>query len=184
MKRDVGGRSAGAPRVLETVPEQFAQADDDWGMTHDESLFVVLAQSEAADHLSVVPLTEVSPDLQVEVFLDRPNRAAHQSSVGDARVITPSDHYTITRILHRDQTKEAFDKLSSQKDQFESVLGPIEWERLNNRRASRLALYHEGHIGDEKGHPELRKWAVETMIKFYTTLLEPAEQAILEAKNG
>lgn len=81
------------------------------------------------------------------------------------------------------QTKEAFAALYSQKEQFESVLGPIEWGRLDNRRASRLALYHEGHIGDEKGHPGLRKWAVETMIRFYNTLVEPAEQAILEAKN-
>lgn len=83
----------------------------------------------------------------------------------------------------RDQTKKAFDKLFAQKELFGSKLGAIEWERLNNRRASRLALYHEGYITDEKDHTELRKWAAETMVKFYKTLLEPAEKAICEAKD-
>lgn len=82
------------------------------------------------------------------------------------------------------QTKAAFDKLFSQKSQFDSQLGEVEWERLDNRRASRLALYHEGHISDERTHVELREWAVETMVKFYNVLVEPAEQAIREAKRA
>lgn len=79
----------------------------------------------------------------------------------------------------REKTKEAFDQLFGQKDQIENQAGVIEWERLDSRRASRLALYHEGQISDEKKHPELRKWAVETMVKFYHALLEPADKAIL-----
>lgn len=82
------------------------------------------------------------------------------------------------------QTKTAFAALFSRKEQFEAALGPIEWERLDNRRASRLALYHEGHIADDKGHAQLRKWAAETMVKFYNTLAKPAEKAILEAQQG
>lgn len=82
------------------------------------------------------------------------------------------------------QTKQVFDKLFAQQEQLEFTLGELVWERLDNRRASRLAIYHEGHITDETGHPELRKWAAETMVKFYNTLLEPAEKAILEVKNG
>lgn len=82
------------------------------------------------------------------------------------------------------QTKDVFDKLFEQREKFESELGEIEWERLDNRRASRLALYRGGHIAEPKEHTELRKWAAETMVKFYNTLVEPAEKAIREVKNG
>ena len=82
------------------------------------------------------------------------------------------------------KTKLVFDKLFNQREEFHSQLGEIKWERLDNRRASRLALYHEGYIVDEQGHVELRKWAAETMVKFYNTLAQPAEKAILEVRNG
>ena len=84
---------------------------------------------------------------------------------------------------NQDQTKAVFDQLFEQKDNFESLVGDIEWERLNNRRASRLALYHPGHIYEEEQHTDLRKWAVETMIKFHNALVEPADSAILAVKN-
>ena len=82
------------------------------------------------------------------------------------------------------QTKDVFDKLFEQRERFATELGEIEWERLDNRRASRLALYRGGHIAEPKEHAELRKWAAETMVKFYNTLVEPAEKAIREVKNG
>ena len=81
------------------------------------------------------------------------------------------------------QTKKVFDILYSQKSQFESQLGDIEWERLDSRRASRIAQYRDGSIIEEKDHTELRKWAVETMIKFNNVFLEPAEKAIVEIKK-
>ena len=87
-------------------------------------------------------------------------------------------------LADKEQTKAAFDKLFAQNAQFETQVGEIEWERLNNRRASRLAVYHDGHIMDEEKHAELRKWAATTMVNFYNTLVEPAEAAILEAKKA
>ena len=83
----------------------------------------------------------------------------------------------------QDQTKATFDHLYAQRDYFESQVGEIEWERLNNRRASRLAVYKDGQITDDKKHTELCRWAVETMIRFYNALLEPTEKAIGEIKN-
>lgn len=82
------------------------------------------------------------------------------------------------------QTKAVFDKLYDQKDFFEETIGDIGWERLDNRRASRIALYREGSITEEKGHTELRKWAVETMTNFYKVFVEPAEKAIIEIKTN
>ena len=86
--------------------------------------------------------------------------------------------------IDKTQTKAVFDRLFLQKDKIESVVGPIEWERLNDRRASRLAVYHEGNITDVKNHPELQKWAAEMMVKFYNTLAKPTEEAINEVKNA
>lgn len=85
---------------------------------------------------------------------------------------------------NQDQTKLVFDRLFEQKESIEKQTGPIEWERLNHRRASRLAIYHAGSITEPKGHAELRQWAVDTMIKFYNALAGPAEAAILEAKQA
>jgi len=81
------------------------------------------------------------------------------------------------------QTKQAFDTLAAQKTMLEAKTGPISWERLDNRRASRIAQYHQGQITDEANQPALCRWAVETMIKFYGALVEPADKAILDAKQ-
>jgi len=60
----------------------------------------------------------------------------------------------------------------------------MEWERLDNRRASRLAMYRDGQVIDIKSHAELQGWAVETMIKFFNIISEPAEKIIRKVKNG
>ena len=84
-------------------------------------------------------------------------------------------------LLDKDKTKFVFDELYMRKAEFESQVGEIEWERLDNRRASRLALYRDGHITDVQKHDELRHWATDNMIKFYNTLIEPTEKAIRAA---
>lgn len=81
-------------------------------------------------------------------------------------------------------TKLVFDRLMSQKGPIEAKAGPLSWERLDRKQASRVAVYHEGTIVDEKRHPALRQWAVETMVRFYHALAEPAEATILEAKEA
>lgn len=87
-------------------------------------------------------------------------------------------------LQNQEQTKAVYDRLYAQKEIFESRVGKIEWERLNNRRASRLAVYKDGQIMDNEKYPELIKWAVETMIKFYDALLMPTEKAIEEVKTA
>lgn len=77
-------------------------------------------------------------------------------------------------------TKAAFDRLAARKDEFERELGePLTWERLDNRRASRIYLAHEGHIlDDEEKLAALRTWAAPRMARFYRVLAEPADAAI------
>ena len=133
-----------------------------------------------------MPVREVSPDgVSWIVIQTLPRRGGQNGVFGFS--FTRDNRMRVELYLDlgdQSQTKAAFDNLLAQKDQIEAPAGSIEWERLNTRRASRLAQYHEGQITDEKNHAALRKWAVETMIKFYGALAEPAEKAILEAKQA
>jgi hypothetical protein len=79
------------------------------------------------------------------------------------------------------KNKRSFDRLLERKDEFELALGTISWERIDDKRASRVAMYHAGYIeDDEETLRLLRQWAVKTMIQFYETIAEPAEQILLE----
>ncbi|MEM8550243.1 MAG: DUF4268 domain-containing protein [Verrucomicrobiota bacterium] len=61
-----------------------------------------------------------------------------------------------------------FEKLNEQKDIIEKELGThLDWERLENRRASRIVLYRKGSIEDSSEVlEEIREWAIKYLIKF------------------
>lgn len=82
------------------------------------------------------------------------------------------------------QNKAIFDLLHQQAPEFEARLGKLDWERLDHRRASRIALYHPGSIQNTREHAALRRWGVETMVKMYETLAAPAEAAIRRVRQG
>lgn len=76
-------------------------------------------------------------------------------------------------------TKRIFDLILARKSELESKLGTITWERIDKKRASRIALYHKGSITDAQPQLEaLRQWAVDTAVAFYRTLTPIAEEAI------
>lgn len=67
-----------------------------------------------------------------------------------------------------DWNKATFDALLAQRDAIEREFGErLEWERLDNKRASRIALYREGTIDDhEERLAEIRSWAIDQLLKF------------------
>jgi hypothetical protein len=76
-------------------------------------------------------------------------------------------------------TKQIFDILKEHQSEIESKLGTVNWERMDDKRASRVALYHPGQITDsEEELAELRQWAVNAMIDFYNTIAPIAEKFI------
>lgn len=67
-----------------------------------------------------------------------------------------------------DQTKNKryFDRLRERASELEQQLGlPISWERLDARRASRVAVYHDVPGEDFDTDAELIEWAAQTMAR-------------------
>lgn len=62
--------------------------------------------------------------------------------------------------------KQIFDALSQEKFSLETQLGePLSWERLDDKQASRIALYREGSIEDGKSKlEEIRNWMVKKLV--------------------
>ncbi len=78
------------------------------------------------------------------------------------------------------KNKAIFDQLHAQAREIEAALEvELSWERLPERRASRIAWYRSGAITDgEKTVSEIRIWAVDAAVRFYNALAEPAEQTL------
>jgi hypothetical protein len=72
----------------------------------------------------------------------------------------------------QDKNKYVFDKLLEMKVEIENKLGdPVSWERLDNKRASRLALYIDGSIEDSGSELEtLKAWHIERLMKIKSVL--------------
>ena len=67
----------------------------------------------------------------------------------------------------KDWNKNLFDKLLEDKESIESDLQALEWERLDNRRASRIAAVRQGSIDDDEEElGEIRNWMAEKLLNF------------------
>jgi hypothetical protein len=66
-----------------------------------------------------------------------------------------------------DKNKFLFDKFAEDKEQIEREYGePLEWERLDEKRASRIAIYRPGAIdNNEEVLAEIRVWMLERLLK-------------------
>jgi hypothetical protein len=73
-----------------------------------------------------------------------------------------------------DQEKNnfVFDQLFNVKDELESALGEqLAWERLDNKRASRIALYTDGSIEDSAAELErVKDWHIDRLLKLKSIL--------------
>ena len=66
------------------------------------------------------------------------------------------------------ENKHIFDRFEDQKEPVESNLNAtLEWERLDNRRASRISIRRLGSIDDDPGAlNELQDWMIEKLLDF------------------
>ena len=60
------------------------------------------------------------------------------------------------------------ERLEEHREEIESALGEkLDWQRLENRRACRIALDRPGSIEDDADTlSEVQNWMVDTLIKF------------------
>ena len=81
------------------------------------------------------------------------------------------------------RNKQVFDQLLEDRDEIEAAVGaPLSWERLDSRRASRIALHHSGSImGAPAELEELRVWVSDAMPRLYRGLAERAESALAKS---
>ena len=68
----------------------------------------------------------------------------------------------------RDWNKTLFDQLMEQKESIESELSEsLEWERLDHRRASRIAILRQGSIDDDQETlGEIANWMIDKLLAF------------------
>ena len=69
----------------------------------------------------------------------------------------------------RDKAKneQIFDCLYQKREEIEATFGtPLSWERLDTRRACRIAVYRDGDIdADSETIAEIRRWAIEKLLR-------------------
>lgn len=82
--------------------------------------------------------------------------------------------------------KRVYDALYADHVRLESKMdADLSWERLDGKRASRIAVYHPGSITDDaETLTQVRAWALEMMPRFYEAFAEPAERALSEAEKS
>ena len=66
----------------------------------------------------------------------------------------------------QDSNKQLFDAFHSERNQIEQEIGrKLEWERLDDKRASRIALYEPGSISvTNEELSRIHKWVVTTLL--------------------
>lgn len=85
----------------------------------------------------------------------------------------------------KDRNKKLFDSLLDQKTEIEKEFGEtLSWERLDDKRACRIAAYNEGSIGAPLTlRDELRKWSIDNLLKLKKVLL-PRAKTLLNQEPG
>lgn len=76
-----------------------------------------------------------------------------------------------------DDNKSLFDYLHESKDKIEEELGyELEWARLNDKKASYIAIIKNSNIRDESNWDKLIKWQLDTASKFYDVFVDRIKQ--------
>ena len=83
----------------------------------------------------------------------------------------------------QDKNKQVFDLLQQEATLIENELGHnVAWERLNDKRASRLALYINGNINDSDAELEtVKNWHIDKLLKLKKHLGSRLKKAVKSA---
>jgi hypothetical protein len=74
----------------------------------------------------------------------------------------------VRRPTNKDVNKQRFDALSAHKPAIEATVGePLKWEKLDNKRACRIAGYTRAQILMDSDSPARLDWAVKKAVDFH-----------------
>jgi hypothetical protein len=81
-----------------------------------------------------------------------------------------------------EKNKAVFDSLKADETAIEQEVGnALSWERLDDKRASRVAIYRDGSIDDDKNQlEEARSWLIDNLLKFKRVFTERVKRALHE----
>lgn len=81
----------------------------------------------------------------------------------------------------KEENKAIFDQLFSQRVEIEAEIGKkLSWERIDKKRASRIALYHTGNIQDDAEKlSQLEDWVIKMTQSVFEGIFERACEAIV-----
>ncbi|MBI3662288.1 MAG: DUF4268 domain-containing protein [Acidobacteria bacterium] len=69
------------------------------------------------------------------------------------------------------KNKKLFDSLLQERETLEARLGgSLEWERLDDKIASRIAVYRSGSIDESSQLAEIRSWAIARLLQFKNSI--------------
>jgi hypothetical protein len=82
-------------------------------------------------------------------------------------------------------TKKLFDRLATLRPAIEADFGEaLSWERMDDRRACRIAAYKAGSITSSPSQlRELQKWGVDTLVKLRAAINGPFIRAMEETEG-
>jgi Domain of unknown function (DUF4268) len=71
----------------------------------------------------------------------------------------------------RVRNKQLFDELQMDSRRWENAAGgPLSWERMDDKRASRIACYHELDLEDDASRSQAKAWAVTTLATLFGSM--------------
>lgn len=119
-----------------------------------------------------IPINSISPDGQSWVNVLRLGSQGEGSTSFLGFSFARGGQFRVELYIDQgdqERNKQLFDELHARAEEIENSVGEtLSWERLDNRRASRIAAYQSGTINDSpEALTRLRQWATWTMIKFY-----------------
>lgn len=80
----------------------------------------------------------------------------------------------------QEKNKTIFDVLKAREQEITANYGsPLEWERLDDKRASRIAIYRDGVIESSDSElEEIRKWHIDNLLKIKKVFTPEVQQAL------
>lgn len=81
-----------------------------------------------------------------------------------------------------EKNKAVFDSLKADKTSIEEEFGEaLSWERLDDKRASRVAIYRDGSINDNENQlEETQNWLIDNLLKFKRVFTDWVKRALDE----